>query len=185
MKKQNIDILECKSHILTNYMHSLALDGLNHYKLVKREPTGFHDLINSLTKLDGAADADEAQKYQTACLMLINALMHSPNEEFVRVQLESEFIELGIEDAMKKIRGSQPKLNETLEIQLQVLEEELKTQGQASFKSIMQVWWNISLNEFLVSFFSESAPHYIETRRISCSSYRFKLVPKKPHTRRL
>lgn len=100
---------------------NLVADSFSYYKLVKREKIRFFDLAQSLIDIK---DAD----YQTNCIMLMNALLHSTNPT-VHSLIYKDFVELKIMHTIALITKELGKLEEDqaerLKAQKEALDEEM------------------------------------------------------------
>jgi len=99
----------------------LAIDAMNHYKLVKRERLRFSDLVQSLR-------AVKDDDYRSNALMLINAFMTSCPDEGTRSIIHQQFSSLGLLQIIRDMKNL-PKLDEDLITQLNILEEEMNEQS--------------------------------------------------------
>ncbi|KAL0476715.1 hypothetical protein AKO1_006186, partial [Acrasis kona] len=101
---------------------SLALDGLSHYKLVKREPRRFSSICDWIIK---SSDI----KLRIHALMFFNALLNTPSDPRLRSDLQQEFINL---DILKRIKELDIKSEDVL-TQVEVFEEELQYEFNSHF----------------------------------------------------
>jgi hypothetical protein len=95
----------------------LALDAMNHYKLVKREGLRFQSLVQSLRMIK---DYD----YLSNALMLINAFLTSCPDEGTRSIIQQQFKSLGLLQVIQQMKDT-PNLPEVLITQLNIVEEEM------------------------------------------------------------
>lgn len=104
----------------------LALDAMNHYKLVKRERSRFSDLVQSLRSV---RDND----YRSSALMLINAFMTSCPDEGTRSIIHQQFSSLGLLQVIRDMKNLPSTRNdEDLLTQLTILEEEMNEQMETA-----------------------------------------------------
>ncbi|XP_069494246.1 inverted formin-2 isoform X3 [Ambystoma mexicanum] len=93
--------------------HSLALDALDHYKVVKNQQYRFSIIMNELSTTDNVP-------YMVTLLSVINAVILGTEELRHRSQLRNEFIGLQLLDVLTKLRDLE---DEDLEIQASVFED--------------------------------------------------------------
>lgn len=99
----------------------LALDAINHYKVIKREKQRFYTIINTLLKF---REWDEDWiMYKIACMMFINTLISAPPDKATRKQLKREFKDLHMLHIVDQLK--QDDIDDTLMIQLGVFDEEM------------------------------------------------------------
>ena len=67
----------------------LVLDAMNFYKLVKREPQRFYFLVKNLKEI-------KDDEFRSHVMMMINALLSSPNDDSTRIYIQKQLLNLGI-----------------------------------------------------------------------------------------
>eukprot|EP01091_Cochliopodium_minus_P020764 TRINITY_DN917_c0_g1_i2.p1 TRINITY_DN917_c0_g1~~TRINITY_DN917_c0_g1_i2.p1 ORF type:complete len:1058 (+),score=441.26 TRINITY_DN917_c0_g1_i2:17-3190(+) len=96
--------------------HKQVLEAMSHLKLVKRENSRFETIVQELQK-------SENIDYITNSLTFINAIVNSPADIDVRTFLREEFVRLGFQDILAKLKKN-TKEDTDLYIQIEVYEEE-------------------------------------------------------------
>jgi len=98
--------------------HHLVMEGLTHYKQVKKEKQRFETLVKYLSS---AANPEAKLLY----FSFINTIINTPSDTEIRVALRNEFSRLGLDAVVKKLRENlHPETESVLESQLDVFEEE-------------------------------------------------------------
>ncbi|EFC36125.1 diaphanous-related formin [Naegleria gruberi] len=98
-----------------------VLEGLNRYKTEKKEPRRFRDLIEFLK-------VEKDEKLKTFCLMLLNSLINTPQDSFIRILIRNELKQLGLETVVDKLSNDLQHdriRDENLKEQIKVFEEEM------------------------------------------------------------
>ncbi|KAL0481733.1 hypothetical protein AKO1_010407 [Acrasis kona] len=78
--------------------YALCIDGLNHFRLIKREAKRFQSVVNWLRD-------ERDQAYKTVLVMLLNSLLSSAPEEGIRFVLKKEFRQIGIVQLVESLRN--------------------------------------------------------------------------------
>ncbi|CAM5151971.1 unnamed protein product [Natator depressus] len=112
VKKQVFDLLAALC-IYSLDGHALALDALDHYKMVKNQQYRFSVIMNELFATDNVP-------YMITLLSVINAVILGTEELRIRTQLRNEFIGLQLLDILTKLRDIE---DEDLFIQCETFEE--------------------------------------------------------------
>ncbi|KAL0479556.1 hypothetical protein AKO1_007761 [Acrasis kona] len=97
--------------------YNVSLDAFNHYKLIKREPARFFDLIRSLTR----KDIDD--EYKTNVLTMCNTLVTCCPDDATRLVIMRQMKAHGLMDHVNKIRQA-TETTEELNTQLNIFDEE-------------------------------------------------------------
>jgi hypothetical protein len=98
----------------------LSLDAVNHFKLMKREKTRFHTIVNALHTRDYN---DDTILLMISILMFFNALLSATIDASAKRQLKAEFTELNILSICDTLKADD--IDDTLMIQIATLEDEM------------------------------------------------------------
>ncbi|XP_078516404.1 inverted formin-2-like isoform X2 [Lissotriton helveticus] len=112
VKKQVFELLAALC-MYSSHGHTLALDALDHYKVVKNQQYRFSVIMNELSTTDNLP-------YMVTLLSVINAIVLGSEELRLRTQLRNEFIGLQLLDVLTKLRDHE---DEDLDIQASVFED--------------------------------------------------------------
>ncbi|XP_069063412.1 inverted formin-2 isoform X1 [Pleurodeles waltl] len=112
VKKQVFELLAALC-MYSSKGYTLALDALDHYKVVKNQQYRFSVIMNELSSTDNVP-------YMVTLLSVINAIVLGSEELHLRTQLRNEFIGLQLLDVLTKLRDHE---DEDLEIQASVFED--------------------------------------------------------------
>jgi hypothetical protein len=81
-------------------MVSIALEAMFYYKFVKREPTKFQHLVDTL-RFDHKGEYEQSGllvEMKIVCLSFINCLINIPDKLAERAEVRSEFVRLGLRE---------------------------------------------------------------------------------------
>lgn len=116
--------------------HRTLLEGLTHYKNLKKEKFRFSNLV---TSLDKAQTMDGKLSYLT----FINTIVNSPLDIDLRIAIRQEFQRLGIDEVIKKLKANlRPETDVDLETQIDVFEEE----AQDDYKELHDRFAELDVN---------------------------------------
>ncbi|XP_078516401.1 inverted formin-2-like isoform X2 [Lissotriton helveticus] len=96
VKKQVFELLAALC-MYSSHGHTLALDALDHYKVVKNQQYRFSVIMNELSTADKVP-------YKVTLFIVINAIVLGSEELRLRTQLRNEFIGLQLLDVLTKLR---------------------------------------------------------------------------------
>jgi len=116
--------------------HRKVVEGLVHYKNVKKEKSRFGVLVTILEK---ATTMDAKVSYLT----FINAIINSPADIDLRLAVRQEFSRLGVDEVIKKLKANlKPETDIDLETQVDVFEEE----AQDDYKELHERFKELDVN---------------------------------------
>ncbi|KAG2388025.1 hypothetical protein C9374_000875 [Naegleria lovaniensis] len=98
-----------------------VLEALNRYKIEKKEPKRFHDLIDCLK-------TERDEKLKTFSLMLLNSLINTPQDSYIRILIRNEMKQVGLEEVVDQLSNDLQHdriKDENLKEQIKVFEEEM------------------------------------------------------------
>ncbi|KAL9645672.1 hypothetical protein ABK040_003405 [Willaertia magna] len=121
--KVRVGVLESLSLICTFSEQGFwcVLDALNQYKIEKKEPKRFYDLVDGLK-------TERDEKFKTFCLVLFNSLVNTPKDTSTRVLIRNELKDLGLGEIVSKLADDIEKdiiKEEDLKAQIRAFEEEM------------------------------------------------------------
>lgn len=105
------------------------MDAMNQYKISKKEPQRFTDLVVSFEMVND-------EKFKACSLLLINALINSPPDRATRLLVKKEFLELDLDSIIDELKESGVK-SETLKAQIQEFEEEFNVSDIEAYEEMM------------------------------------------------
>jgi len=116
--------------------HRKVVEGLVHYRNVKKEKSRFGVLVSILDK---ATTMDAKISYLT----FINAIINSPADIDLRIAIRQEFSRLGVDEVIKKLKATiKPETDIDLETQVDVFEEE----AQDDYKELHERFKELDVN---------------------------------------
>ncbi|KAK5886118.1 hypothetical protein CesoFtcFv8_017190 [Champsocephalus esox] len=137
VKKQVFDLLAALS-VFSADGHRLALDALDHYKVVKTQQYRFSVIMNELQATDNVP-------YMVTLLSVINALIFGTDDLRQRDKMRKQFIGLQLLDVLPKLREEE---DEELIIQWEAFEEAMSEDEE----ELLQVYGGIDMSDHLEVF---------------------------------
>ncbi|XP_034078451.1 inverted formin-2 isoform X2 [Gymnodraco acuticeps] len=137
VKKQVFDLLAALS-VFSVDGHRLALDALDHYKVVKTQQYRFSVIMNELQATDNVP-------YMVTLLSVINALIFGTDDLRERDKMRKQFIGLQLLDVLPKLREEE---DEDLIIQWEAFEEAMSEDEE----EILRVYGGIDMSDHLEVF---------------------------------
>ncbi|XP_033967739.1 inverted formin-2 isoform X4 [Pseudochaenichthys georgianus] len=137
VKKQVFDLLAALS-VFSADGHRLALDALDHYKVVKTQQYRFSVIMNELQATDNVP-------YMVTLLSVINALIFGTDDLRQRDKMRKQFIGLQLLDVLPKLREEE---DEEVIIQWEAFEEAMSEDEE----ELLQVYGGIDMSDHLEVF---------------------------------